>query len=898
MKITFGNMQTKELQTPVNMGVDKTEKKTVEKSGISKPVVATFDGSNRLYGQEVQRKVLGERGKNTPKDIQDQAGLMDLQNMQDEMILCAHTMSEKDYEKMKENGFDPADMEPEETVTILDKIKAELIKAGQEIVGYTDSVDMTTLSAAVGDEGLARSIATACMEEDIPLTRENVNEIYNAVQLGEETGAITEEKQVFLLENHLEPTIYNLSLSAFSGSANIGAPFSETGLPEEEIENFLDRIGVEKTEENLKEAKWLIARSQDVTPENIETRIGLKELENEIPTDRLIKAAVSAISDGREAVDGNLLDSRSSWKKSEELSRMDSRIRMEEIRLLMTGDANKALLPNDIFIDTRPIEESIEGLKKIREEMARSLFPNADNASLLMDNFDEATKMVTSLQEMPLAQVGYMQERILTAPLSEVALSGEELANKLKEAGERYETLMTAPRKDLGDSIKKAFRNVDDILQDVGLDTSDRNRQAVRTLAYCRMDINEAQIVRIGDAISKVENLVERMTPAAVLKMIRDGVNPMGESVESLQKYFEELPEEYREESEKYSRFLYHLEKNNGITEEERESFIGCYRLLRSIEKTDGAVIGDLVNSGAELTIQNLLSGVRSRKAHSTNVVVDDSVGFQTKVQEAKNTISAQIAKAFEDKAEKQFVAEKLKEYRESVEQAKDTSAEGLIRAQLPVTPENLQAMKLLAEPHKDVFKKMKTAKNNLPEELREFTKEYKADLAEAIESVEEETGMQEGYLDVKALQLMHKQLRIMEKLSDTDEYHFPMAYGEDQVADIHLVFARDEEMKGNISLHIYGEEIGEVTGELSLSDQKIWGYLVGNEKNTIMKLEEKTDNINSNLPKGITLGRIDYINNGSGKTKGFSVGEKSEKTEDAEVLYKVACGFIKAILD
>lgn len=898
MKITFGNIQAKDIQTPVNIGVDKTEKKTVEKSGISMSAVATFDGSNRLYGQEVQKKVLGERGKNTPKDIQDQAGLMDMQNIQDQMILCAHTMSEKDYEKMRENGFDPADMKPEETVTILDKIKAELIKSGQEIIGYTDRVDMTTLSAAVGDEGLARSISNACMEEDIPLTRENVNEIYNAVQLGKETGAVTEEKQVFLLENQLEPTIYNLSLSAFSGSAGSGNVFSETGLSEEEIENFLDRIGVEKTEENIEEAKWLVERSQDVTAENIEKRIGLKELEKEIPVERLLKAAVSAISDGKEAVDGNLLDPRSSWKKSEELSRMDSRIRMEEIRLLMTGDANKALLPNDIFIDTKPIEESIEALKKIREEMAQSLFPDANNATALLDTFEEANQMVSSLGEMPIAQVGFMQERILTAPLSEVASSGEELAKRLKEAGERYETLMTAPRRDLGDSIKKAFRNVDDILQDVGMDVNDRNRQAVRTLAYCRMDINEAQIVRIGDAIAKVENLVEKMTPAAVLKMIKDGVNPMGESVESLKKYFEELPEEYREESEKYSRFLYHLEKNNGITKEERESFIGCYRLLRSIEKTDGAVIGDLVNSGAELTIQNLLSAVRSRKAHSTNVVVDDSVGFQTKVQEAKNTISSQIEKAFEDKTEKQFVSEKLKEYQESIAGVKTENAESLIRAQMPVTPENLQAAKLLSEPQKEVFKKMRTPKKDLPEELKEFTKEYKEDLSEATLSVEEETGLQEGYLDVKALQLMHKQLRIMEKLSDADEYHFPMAYGEDQVADIHLVFEKGEESKGNIFLHIWGEEIGEVTGELNLSDQKIWGYLVGNEKNTIMKLEEKTDNINSSLPEGITLGRIDYINNASGKTKNFSMGEKPEKTEDAEVLYKVACGFIKAILD
>ncbi len=42
--------------------------------------------------------------------------------------------------------------------------------------------------------------------------------------------------------------------------------------------------------------------------------------------------------------------------------------------------------------------------------------------------------------------------------------------------------MMTAPRKDMGDSIQKAFRNVDDILEDLGLETNDSNRRAVRIL--------------------------------------------------------------------------------------------------------------------------------------------------------------------------------------------------------------------------------------------------------------------------------------------------------------------------------------------------------------------------------------------------------------------------------
>ena len=70
------------------------------------------------------------------------------------------------------------------------------------------------------------------------------------------------------------------------------------------------------------------------------------------------------------------------------------------------------------------------------------------------------------------------------------------------------------------------------------------------------------------------------------------------------------------------------MEKNNQITEEERNSYIGIYRLIHQVEQTDGAAIGALVNQGAEMTMKNLLTAVRS--SHKTNrmdISVDNDYG-------------------------------------------------------------------------------------------------------------------------------------------------------------------------------------------------------------------------------------------------------------------------------
>ena len=78
--------------------------------------------------------------------------------------------------------------------------------------------------------------------------------------------------------------------------------------------------------------------------------------------------------------------------------------------------------------------------------------------------------------------------------LNELHKEGSILEKQYKAASETYEALMTAPRKDLGDKISKAFRNIDDILEDMGLESSDDNRRAVRILGYNSMEITKENI--------------------------------------------------------------------------------------------------------------------------------------------------------------------------------------------------------------------------------------------------------------------------------------------------------------------------------------------------------------------------------------------------------------------
>lgn len=138
--------------------------------------------------------------------------------------------------------------------------------------------------------------------------------------------------------------------------------------------------------------------------------------------------------------------------------------KLEETRLAMTAEANYSLLKQGISIDTVPLAELVEELKNVENTYYKNLLEQggagatAENVKL----FADTTDVVTSLKTMPAYTLGIKSADLST--LQGLHDAGSALEQNLKRANESYETLMTEPRRDLGDSITKAFQNVDDIL--------------------------------------------------------------------------------------------------------------------------------------------------------------------------------------------------------------------------------------------------------------------------------------------------------------------------------------------------------------------------------------------------------------------------------------------------
>ena len=188
--------------------------------------------------------------------------------------------------------------------------------------------------------------------------------------------------------------------------------------------------------------------------------------------------------------------------------------------------------------------------------------------------------------------------------------------------------------------------------------------------------------------------------------------------------------------------------------------------------------------------------------------------------------------------------------------------------------------------------------------EQQDFTEDYKDMLQEAAEETEENSLAQaESHLDVKQLQLTHKQLRIAESLREKQEYFLPMYLG-DRLAGVHLTMQQSRENKGSVDIRVSLEEAC-MEAHLQVNGDSIEGYLVGNTPEEVTKLQETSDIFLEWIQTDTSadwkvealpiVGSRDRTRMTAGETQN---AENIETGADTAKLYRLAKGFLQAVAD
>lgn len=854
-----------------------------------------------------------------------------------------------------------------EAAMLVNQMKAYDIPVTDEnIKAGTDAIDR------------AKSLTNISNETKVYLVRNNMNPtVSNVYKATYSSSQVQNYKQKVGITDNVKQ-LFDDNQYGDKGAGSQGKISDE--LFEElkpQLKQILEEAHIDSSDENLNQCRWLIDEDIAVTPDNVllANQIdGITAAGENVSSDFYARAVTEALAMGKKAADATMsqdgltfdmakkacdvlgeataedivtLESDNMPVTIENLSKLiaargkdsaasqgsankaldnqitDSREarlvtaqrKLEEARLSMTAEANLSLIKKGVSIDTEPIERVVELLKQQENKYYGALFGESS-----VEASDDRVHMYNNVCDI-FNQMKQQPAYVLTLESAddtvyELYTAGKAMKQSLEAAASGYETLMTSPRADMGDSISKAFQNVDDILKELQIDTSESNRRAVRILAYNSTDITEDNIKQIKSVDEQVQRALNDMTPAVTIEMIKRGISPLDMSMSDISETARRIKSENPDErDEKFSEFLWKLEKKNEISEEERDSYIGIYRLISQVEQSDGAVIGSLVNQGADITMKNLLTAVRTRGKSTMDYKVDDTFAgvegvskgarideqiesaYHTNcLRDVLDTLSPEkmefvqndswldmtpeqlrqaVYEANEDSAlSEQYATEQLRQFNQAVSEPENVYA-FLEKYDVKTTAENLMAASRLMKNPSEAVRNLwergdsATARAFLDETLRRFSESVKnpKELAQAQETLADTAehvmdsmiieDRRTGSLDIRQMKLLCSQLRIASNMSRQENYIVPIETA-DGVTGMKLSIVRGEDKKGLVDIFLEDKKCGRVAAYFEAKENSVSAMIVTDDEQTKKLFEDNITMFEAGISDGEQRVRID----------------------------------------
>lgn len=411
-----------------------------------------------------------------------------------------------------------------------------------------------------------------------------------------------------------------------------------------------------------------------------------------------------------------------------------------EICLKMTVQSAILMSEKGINIETSPLENIVKELRDIENAYYIARFgASGDITEKELGIMQEALQKTSDIANAPISVIGVGVRQMNLLSFNELHAAAVSETSQKQQFIATYEKVATGPDEKYGDSIDKALeKSVDSILKNLGLEATQANERAVRILAHNHMEFTEGNIGVVKAYDASLNRVIDNMKPSIVLDMIRNGSNPLDKTVRELDIELSEIAAKKDISSEeKYSRYLWQLERSNAITEQEREGYIGVYRLLNNIEKTDGAAIGAVMQSKREMTLGNLLTAVKNVKGRGIDIKADSSLGgLDTLVYHSK-PITTQIYSGF------------ISESYDSDEQDGNRYYQGLVSDAIDnITPDSVNELS-----DGDMQSLLNTSLERFAEEMKyssagkELVKEYYEKQAEEVREIVSNRATAEEYL-------------------------------------------------------------------------------------------------------------------------------------------------------
>ncbi len=903
----------------------------------------------------------------------------DMETLKESLKNIMGEMDGSDYERLQQWGLAPADDDAEEVVTVYERIQIQLMTYCEDYNGTGLSINKNKMAKVLGSKSMAEAVSKSS-----DLTK------------------FTDDTKEYMLKNGVEPTVENVYRAIHSAAKKEVTPVTDDAIKDAVVQK-LEKEGFEISEKNVDNGMWLVSRGIELSSDNMTKLSELNQIDelktgdeqtlatlskniaysmyagasskNAYITDRYVN--IDDVNEVIEAVNNttdeqllyiagnnlplnaaNLVNAAknvNTYNSSDNVGKplqadntslkvVEFRQVIFEARIVMTQSSVFNLKRLGVDINYTEISEMTQEIVNEKNRLMEMMMRNA-GFSVTAENkqmYGDVLDKMNSLKGLPQGVICKVHTQEISFTMNAVYTEGISLKNQYEAAMNAYETLGTEVRGDLGDSYSKAFGNVDSLISEIGMEVNSANQRAVRILGYNEMEISVENVESIREIATELDFLMDNMTPKTALYLIQNGINPLDDNIRMVNDELERINLEIGREDESMGKFLWKLEKKGQVTQKEKEDYIELYRILNMISKNDGNVIGRVINEGKELTLKNLYSAYKSKKAGDFDYSLSDeyaasyvkksitsfmeSAGDSPEIFDKVMTngelldisVEGMIDTAYEysDEADAAYYEEQMSKYEDVMKLSKsqleevvrhiDSKSVSSIAAYMEMSGEG-GLYKLLKDYEKTAGASENTIDSIVKNVVDNITDSTTDDtdldsLKECYEKLEKageelvDSVKSEGDLSYKKLSgalMMKKTLRLMNSQAKNNSYFVPVDIG-GEVTNIHLTINNDK-AKNNVTVSMKNQVMGSISCVFTIKKMCVTGHVVSDNADTVATIERNMSLFTRTIEtKGLVSGEIACYR--SANEAAYKYDEDSDENVGVNTYYSVAKAFIAMV--
>ena len=287
--------------------LDVTQKEGLDMKGaVSTGETAPKNNKEVVWENKNNIKATYENPKTeaagTMQDVMAQASVMDATLMKNEMLVTGNSVTLSQSDAMREEGFSLCSTDVKTVVTITDKIKMQLAKAGVDVSCMGDGLSEEKIAEITGNAALAVQIAGTLEQAGLPATEENIEESIEVLKQTENLTELSDGAMKYLVDQELPPTVENIYKAEYSASVaypkNTNTEIDYTAL-KGQIDDTIVKSGLALNDRAEELSHLMIQNDIAFTPDNLSYYNDLKNLELPISPEDVLTAITDAISEGK-----------------------------------------------------------------------------------------------------------------------------------------------------------------------------------------------------------------------------------------------------------------------------------------------------------------------------------------------------------------------------------------------------------------------------------------------------------------------------------------------------------------------------------------------------------------------------------------------------------------------